>query len=165
MFDKFTSQGTSVHIRSLEELRSWVYHLSQNLDAKVCILLSGPMGVGKTQFVKYFVESLGSHEACSPTFAIHNVYKLENHRVDHIDLYRLEDEADLESTGFWDLFEQDAGYIIIEWADRMEERFLPKSWPRLRVSMRWINDRERKVSMEFTGGDKSYDLSDGILGD
>lgn len=146
-----TNQRTSLYLRNLEELRSWVYDLSQSLDSQTCILLSGPMGVGKTQFVKYFVESLGGHEACSPTFAIHNTYELKNQkRVDHIDLFRLKDESDLESTGFWDLFEQDRDidYILIEWADRINASFLPSHWSQLHISMAQVDHTERKVLMD-----------------
>ena len=134
-------------IENLEELRAWIGHFIQSLDSKSCILLSGSMGAGKTQFVRYFVECLGNYEASSPTFAIHHTYLTKSHTVDHIDLYRLEDESELEATGFWDLFEKDEGYILIEWANRIDKRFLPKDWTQLSISIIETEAQKRVLSL------------------
>lgn len=134
-----------VSISSLGELRSWVHQLSQSLGPKTCILLSGEMGSGKTQFVRYFVESLGSNEACSPTFAIHNMYTGSSCRIDHVDLYRLESESELEATGFWDLFERSEGYILIEWANRIDKRLLPKDWSLVCISITEESEDQRFI--------------------
>jgi len=119
----------SLTLESLDDYRKWIREqLMPSLTLREILLLKGPMGVGKTQLVRYLVEELGGSEVCSPSFAIHNRYKVPSGNIDHIDLYRLEDEDDLESTGFWDFFIQPEGLILIEWADRLDESFLPPDW-------------------------------------
>lgn len=122
---------TSFHltIESLEDYRKWIgEQLVPHLAPRQVLLLKGPVGVGKTQLVRYLVEQLGALDTCSPSFAIHHRYEVPSGSIDHVDLYRLEDEEDLESTGFWDLFMQPKGLILIEWAERLDESFLPPDW-------------------------------------
>ncbi len=103
--------------------------IADNLEDKTVVLLEGPMGVGKTQWVTFLLQGLGYEDACSPSFSIHNSYELPNGRiVDHLDLYRLENDEDLETTGFWDLFSRPHGLILIEWGDRLHKEFIPIDW-------------------------------------
>lgn len=115
-------------INNLSELRSYAASLAARLGPRQILCLDGPMGAGKTQLTRFLLEELGSAEATSPSFAIHNEYTTSRGRVDHIDLFRLENEDELESTGFWDLFASSTGLIIIEWAERLPEAGLPVSW-------------------------------------
>jgi tRNA threonylcarbamoyladenosine biosynthesis protein TsaE len=55
--------------------------------------------------------------------------------MDHVDLYRLESEEDLESTGFWDLFGQKKGLVVIEWSDRLNQDLLPLNWYKVKVDI------------------------------
>jgi tRNA threonylcarbamoyladenosine biosynthesis protein TsaE len=71
----------------------------------------------------------------SPTFSIINQYPCPDKTIYHVDLYRLESEADVESTGFWDLFREDEALIFVEWAERIADDNWPKTWPRLDISM------------------------------
>lgn len=106
------------------------------------VLLYGPMGVGKTQFVRFVMNKLGCNETCSPSFALHNHYVSSSIGVDHVDLFRLESEDELESSGFWDLFSQDKAWVFIEWAERLNERDLPRNWKIWRLDFsRQDNDR------------------------
>lgn len=127
------------NINNLDDLKVWVEQFKEKLlqerlhHSQQLILLSGPMGAGKTQWVRYLVSSLSSQPdnnegVSSPSFSIHNRYPVDFGFVDHIDLYRLEDEEDLESTGFWDLFAMPEACIIIEWADRLDRKFFPQGW-------------------------------------
>ena len=69
--------------------------------------------------------------------------------TDHLDLYRLESEDDLESTGFWDLFSEEKGLILIEWAERLNPAYLPTNWFRLRIKYdRGPGVTERKLTVE-----------------
>lgn len=115
-------------ISTLEKLDVALKKLAVKLSAKQIVLLTGPMGAGKTTAVSHLVRILGGEHAQSPTFSIHQVYKLPKLDVDHIDLYRLKSEADLESTGFWDIFSRRAGLVLIEWGDRLQRESLPHDW-------------------------------------
>jgi tRNA threonylcarbamoyladenosine biosynthesis protein TsaE len=127
------------NFESAERTREWVHATLSPLvfnhsTPRVVLLLEGEMGAGKTQIVHWLLESVGSKgEVCSPTYAVHNHYEVDHFSVDHLDLYRLESEEDLESTGFWDLFGQASGIIVLEWADRLEEGALPPNWMRLQI--------------------------------
>ena len=143
----------SVRIKSLNDLKKWTCDIGQYFGEKACILLNGPMGVGKTQFVKYLVDDLGGSGVCSPTFSIHNVYEIKQHKVHHVDLYRLGSEEDLEFTGFWDIFESDLAlgknYVLIEWAHHIEQiplsKYIPKNWPLFSISMDIMNHTQRQI--------------------
>jgi tRNA threonylcarbamoyladenosine biosynthesis protein TsaE len=87
------------------------------------IALSGPLGAGKTGFSRGFIEALGfDGEVPSPSFGLVIPYDPPDIRMPvwHIDLYRLEDVADVEELGLDDA--RDDTVLIIEWAERMGER-------------------------------------------
>ena len=104
------------------------------------LLLSGSLGSGKTSFVRYLLEidkklaKKFSSLVLSPTFTIQNTYQtfVFGH-VQHFDLYRIKNDEDLESTGFWDVFSQKKDLLIIEWADRLNMRNLPPDWNYLQL--------------------------------
>jgi tRNA threonylcarbamoyladenosine biosynthesis protein TsaE len=80
--------------------------------------LVGPLGAGKTEWVKGLAVGLGADASLvtSPTFVIATEYPGPR-PLAHVDFYRLESEAELESTGFVDLLEP--GQIVaVEWCDR-----------------------------------------------
>jgi tRNA threonylcarbamoyladenosine biosynthesis protein TsaE len=130
----------------VSELAEPVALLSDILSGRDIVFLSGPMGVGKTSFVKSFMESKGCSQAISPTFALHNEYQTESLVVDHLDLYRLESEEELENIGFWDLFAKPKGLILIEWPDRIPSGHLPKSWQQIEVDLSFdYNDPQARL--------------------
>ena len=135
-------------ISSLEKLRQAINLEVPTFSDKQIILLEGPLGSGKTQTARYIIEELGGGEICSPSFAIHNIYQTERGEVDHIDLYRLEDGDDIESTGFWDLFEKPKGLILIEWANYLQEDMIPIYWDRLRFKFEFKSENARSLNIE-----------------
>lgn len=138
-------------IASIEELQQWASQFIETIEAKTIVLLSGEVGAGKTETVKALVASLGGGDAFSPTYAIHNTYSTQRVEVDHVDLYRLEDDDDLESTGFWELFAKDNGLILIEWADRLDLSVYPKDWKCIQVKIR---KKDGQCSAEASTGRK-----------
>ncbi len=87
------------------------------------MVLSGPLGAGKTLFAKGLAQGLGvaPEAVTSPTFAICSEYDLaDGRRMAHLDGYRLESTAELEGAGFLDLLV--AGTIVlIEWGERFRD--------------------------------------------
>ncbi len=87
------------------------------------ILLSGPLGAGKTAFARGLIRALCfAGEVPSPSYALVIPYAPPEVRipVSHVDLYRLEDGADLEELGLGDA--RGAGLIIVEWPERITAR-------------------------------------------
>ena len=86
------------------------------------IALYGDLGVGKTAFVRGFasVVSPGARVK-SPTFALVNEYRVKgskNPPVFHFDMYRINDEDELYSIGFYDYL--DSGICLVEWSENIE---------------------------------------------
>ena len=98
--------------------------LSGKLKGNEIIAFYGGMGMGKTTFIRGLMKGLNAEdEVSSPTFAIVNEYD-GKYKVYHFDMYRVQSEEDLESTGFYDYI--DNGILLIEWSENVEE-FIPES--------------------------------------
>lgn len=108
--------------RDPEETRAIARELGRSIGADGAVLaLVGPLGAGKTVFVKGLAEGLGldPRSVSSPTFVIAQQYPLPEGAevLHHIDLYRLEDESELVNIGFEDMLAP-GGVLAVEWADR-----------------------------------------------
>jgi len=136
------------NLPNIAALDSAVAQLVRGLDTKVptVFLLDGPLGVGKTQFVSFLARQLGGEVTSSPTFVLHQEYKTDQLRIHHFDFYRLEDESELESTGFWDIVSEATGWICIEWASRLGDLAFPSKWKIVRVKLDWL-DGVRKINI------------------
>lgn len=109
------------------------------------LALYGEMGAGKTTFVRGLVKSLIPE--CldlvhSPTFAIVNEYAGRELTIYHFDLYRIKNEEDLYSTGFYDY--PDDCIIVTEWSELFENA-IPKNAVRVKIEI--INDTERRITL------------------
>ena len=82
------------------------------------LLLAGPLGAGKTTFVRGLARGAGSTaHVASPTFQLVRVYP-GRIAVAHVDLYRLEKPGELRELGLEELL--DDGAVVVEWGDRLE---------------------------------------------
>ena len=109
------------------------------------VVFQGDMGAGKTTLIKEICKSLGVDDnVSSPTFGLVNVYHKNNGGIiNHIDLYRLEDELEAEEAGIFNLFAQD-GLSLIEWPEIIAD-YLPQNSLVLKVN---ICDNERLDKVE-----------------
>lgn len=116
-----------VEIGSLPIFHSWVQQ--QKFEPKALVLLAGPMGMGKTEFVKTWIRSWAGADnlldVASPSFAIHHSYSLAHQVIHHFDLYRIQSALELEGTGFWDLLSSNYQVTFVEWPERVDE----SEWP------------------------------------
>ncbi len=108
--------------RDPEQTRSFARELGRSIGAEgLVIALTGPLGSGKTVFVKGLAEGLGvePRAVSSPTFVIAQAYRIPigPEWLHHVDLYRLATEEELEAIGFDDLLAP-GGVLAVEWADR-----------------------------------------------
>lgn len=130
----------SLELSKLQDLSQVVNLMKPFLKPRTLILLDGELGAGKTTLTRELLKSCGYDHATSPTYALHHHYDLtldsENLDVEHLDLYRLENEDQIESSGFWDLFQSRAqSLILVEWADRVSIDQWPLDWKRYRIKI------------------------------
>lgn len=99
--------------------------LAANSNPGDIFCLLGDLGVGKTVFSKGFAIGLGITEhITSPTFTIVQEYEGQK-PLYHFDMYRIEDEDELEMIGYEDYF-FGQGVCLVEWANNVED-VIPKS--------------------------------------
>ncbi len=134
-------------ISSVAELHLVAKHLQSLLSGRDVVLLYGPMGVGKTELVRALVTDLRGEDITSPTFSIHNNYLAGKLSIDHLDLFRIEGEDDLESTGFWDLFDQPTGLVILEWSEKIDVALLPRHWKKIKINLDFGEANLRKIKV------------------
>ncbi|MGE0764072.1 MAG: tRNA (adenosine(37)-N6)-threonylcarbamoyltransferase complex ATPase subunit type 1 TsaE [Bdellovibrionales bacterium] len=134
-----------VQIKSIAQLEALAQKVALRLERKQMLLISGTLGAGKTTFVRAMAKALGAPDASSPTYAIHQRYEGTKRTIDHVDLYRLEDAHDLESSGFWDLFNREEGLVVVEWADRLDESAWPRDWACLKLHFSFSESSGRRV--------------------
>ena len=117
-------------VKNISELKFfWKKSIDQFFQKKALCLLVGPVGSGKTESLKQIYDLYGFKDAASPSFAIHHQSRNQSGQIlDHVDLYRIKDQDDLESTGFWDLFQSQASWIFVEWADLISLEAWPANW-------------------------------------
>jgi len=112
------------------------------------VALIGPLGAGKTHFVRAVVEGLNGdgRRVSSPTFALIHEYEARL-PVYHFDTYRLADEAAFADLGVGEYFDGN-GVCLVEWADRVEG-VLPAE--HLRVTIEVAGETARRFTIEGRG--------------
>jgi tRNA threonylcarbamoyladenosine biosynthesis protein TsaE len=106
------------------------------------IELHGPLGAGKTTFVRHLLRALGaSGRIKSPTFAVMEPYTLGPLEVSHFDFYRFSDPREWEDAGLRDVFGR-PGLKLAEWPENAAGA-LPL--PDLRLSIDVADDETRLV--------------------
>ena len=114
------------------------------------ICLDGDLGAGKTLFVQNLAASLGVQgEVTSPTFNLMNVYEDGRLPLVHFDLYRLEQEYELDEIGFYDYAENPDGLVLIEWAEKFPE-CLPENHIALQIQRTDV-ENERVLVFSLAG--------------
>lgn len=110
-------------IKDISELNLFAKELQSLLSRDAVVLLSGEMGAGKTELVKQWAGIFQCQAVASPTFAFHHHYQ-GSISFDHWDLFRTENEDELESTGFWELL-QTKSLVFVEWPEKLNLKHLP----------------------------------------
>ena len=114
------------------------------------VALYGDLGVGKTAFIRGMGRVIcPSAEVCSPTYAVINEYRENGKTVMcHVDAYRITDDDDLYSTGFYDCADYDGCIMAIEWSEN-----IPYAIPEdaVKVTVEKLGENERKITVENLG--------------
>lgn len=90
------------------DLPNIITELKELVSLPAVLILTGPIGAGKTTFTKFFIGEEDS--VTSPTYSIVN----ETEKVAHADLYRIESEDDLIHLEL-ELYLEDKDFFLVEW--------------------------------------------------
>ncbi len=115
------------------------------------VAMYGDLGVGKTAFVRGFASVLASGASVkSPTYALVNQYGDKKSPVYHFDMYRITDEDDLYSTGFYDYL-AGRGICIAEWCENIPYA-LPERYLCVKIEKTSVDTPdEREISISLVG--------------
>ena len=150
-----------MEIRSIRDTQKFSENLSKIVKTRDIIFLHGEIGVGKTTFVRFFINylecknKLKKSEILSPTFNILYEYKIKNISILHYDLYRLKNYNDIVELG---IFEKTANDIkIIEWPELIKKK------PKERIEIFFEHSNllnSRKVKIIGFGKWKSFKFNE-----
>lgn len=140
----------------LQELLAFSEAFHSGLESGDKVVLIGDMGAGKTTFVSALCRSMGIEDVSSPTFTLVNRYDAKPLTVYHMDLYRLESEADLIVLGLQDVFERPNSLFFVEWGEKilgeLEGHVIRMDWE-------YKSEESRSVELTFSSSDLSDRLS------
>ena len=138
-----------MQLKSLEDTKNFANKFCKLINLGDIIFLYGEIGVGKTTFVRFFINHLESKnkikksDILSPTFNIVYDYNVGNVKILHYDLFRLKNYNDISQLG---IFETSIEHIkIIEWPELIK----PKPKDRIDILFKYTkltNYREVKIS-------------------
>jgi len=133
--------------RSPDETEEIGFRLGKTLRAGDVVGLYGDLGTGKTTMVKGIAKAFGINrrDVTSASFTIMAEYPGEPPFY-HIDLYRIGEGNDLESTGIWDCIGRDS-VSVIEWAEKLGDVAIKDF---IRVIIDDAGNDRREITIEGT---------------
>jgi len=150
-----------MQLKSLEDTQNFSKSISTIVDTGDVIFLYGEIGVGKTTFVRFFINHLESKnkiknsDVLSPTFNIVYDYNIGKAKILHYDLYRLKNYKDISQLG---IFETSNDHIkIVEWPELIK----PKPEDRIDILFQYSKlMNSRKVEIIGFGKWKDYKFNE-----
>ncbi len=130
-----------------QEFRAFAEEFAQTLQPGDVVALSGPLGAGKTTFVKAAVaRRCGDDVARSPTFTFWHRYD-GTPPIDHLDLYRIDDPREVRELGLEDAF-AGTSIVMVEWWQNAAELLPPA---RYEIEIEGTAELPRRVRVRRNG--------------
>ena len=132
--------------------------LASHLRSGDALLLSGPVGAGKSHFARSLITALLKipEDIPSPTYTLVQTYESSAGEIWHADLYRLTDSAEIGELGLLEAFDQ--AICLVEWPERLENFtpahalnlgfFIPESYDRRELTLTWSAPRWSQILPE-----------------
>ena len=159
----FILKSLNLKISDLSEIGDVFAEYTENGDL---LLLSGKVGVGKTEFARLIInakakkENLDIEEISSPTFSLIQNYDFQYCKISHIDLYRVNGEVELFELGIPDIF--DSQITLLEWPEILNTKSLLR-YVSIKIKEAEKLKEARDIKIEFFGG-RWGDLTGALLG-
>jgi tRNA threonylcarbamoyladenosine biosynthesis protein TsaE len=123
------SEGTA-ELRTAEDTKALGAELGELLHAGDVVVLSGPLGAGKTVLAKGIAEAMDvDGPVTSPTFVLARVHRARRSGAPamvHVDMYRLLDHTGADLLGELDSLDLDTdlddAVVVVEWGEGLVER-------------------------------------------
>ena len=150
-----------MQLKSLKDTKNFSEKICKIVNTGDVIFLYGEIGVGKTTFVRYFINHLENKnkiknsDVLSPTFNIVYDYDVKNIKILHYDLYRMKNYKDILQLG---MFETSKNHIkIVEWPELIK----PKPKDRIDILLKYSKLVDsRKVEIIGFGKWKDYKFNE-----
>ena len=137
----------TVYSLSEQETFDLGHALAQQLRGGELLLLDGELGLGKTVFARGVAVGLGvaAQDVSSPSFTLIQEYRCGRLRVVHIDLYRIDDPAELGTLGLEELLAA-GGVTLVEWGAK-----LPPVYRRgaVTIELHEIGEGSRRIEVSW----------------
>lgn len=135
-----------IKINSLDGIADAARQFVDAMGENKVFAMFGPMGVGKTTFIKAVCEVLGVQDTItSPTFAIVNEYRTDSgEQIFHFDFYRIRKVEEAYDMGYEDYIYSGA-VCFLEWPELIEE-LLPDD--AVRVTLTEEEDGTRTITIQ-----------------
>jgi len=123
-----------LEITSAQAMHDYGRAFAGQLQAGDVVLLHGDLGAGKTTLTQGIAAGLGVPVPVqSPTFTLVSEHRGTSLMLYHLDLYRLDDPAELESFGYETYLTPEDGVSVIEWPERTGD-WLPDAFWLIRIA-------------------------------
>ena len=141
---RIATSNDKIDLSSVKKTEELAKKISKKIKLGDIIFLYGDIGVGKTTFIKYLINSfqrknkLKITEVTSPTFNLLNEYKINQIKINHYDLFRIKSDKELINL---DLFgESQDSITLIEWPQIIKEK--PKDL--IELEFQYKNDYKKR---------------------
>ena len=152
------TNGSSITVSNLKVLKNLACKIANKIKSGETILLYGQLGVGKTTFVRFFINHLQKKtnskitEVPSPTFTVMYEYLANQKLIQHYDFYRVKNYKELNNIG---VFEDSEVISLIEWPEKI--KFKPKN--RIELKFKYLkNFKNRNIKIKLFGNCKKYEF-------
>lgn len=122
--------------------RAYAAHVARELPHGQLLVLTGPLGAGKTTFVAALVAALGSDaDVTSPTYTLVHEYPTDEGVLVHVDAYRLDPNVDLDEALDLGAYLDRARAVVVEWGSALLAAH-PEAW---HLHLERVGERRRAV--------------------
>ena len=140
-------------VRSPQAIRTLGRRLIRTLAPGTIVGLDGPLGAGKTVLVKGMAEALGvdPRSVTSASFTLCRSYATDPPLV-HIDLYRLDDPAEMFEAGLVESIRNPGGAVVaVEWFEKLDD-LRPSGCVRVRIDFAEPGTRRVEITAPADSG-------------